>query len=333
MPQNKFRRFIAYLFILIIVSSCGYYILGGREWSFLDSIYMTIITLSTVGFSEIHDLNGATRIWTIFVIFFGVTGFAVIATQFAQEIADLKRYRRKRMENSIKKMSDHYIVCGFGRMGEVICDELFQKKQNFVVIEQRNMNIEILERKKYVYMAGDATNENVLMNAGLERAKGIVVVLGSDPDNLFVTMTARTLNLQAFILARCSTIGSNQKFKRAGADRVVNPYVAGGHKMAEMLLIPSLSDSVEISTDLDKDKTLELGIDQIDITSVTELIGKTLAESQLREKYNLMVLAIIEKGGKVILNPISTNRLKGGQKIMLTGHKTDLARFRKKIAD
>lgn len=235
------------------------------------------------------------------------------------------------MEHQIEKMKNHYIICGFGRMGEVISDELNRKKEKFVVIEQRNMNVEYLDNKNFKYLLGDATGEEILLKAGVEKARGVVVVLGSDPDNLFVTMTARTLNPDAYILARCSTIGSNMKFKRAGADKVVNPYIAGGHKMAELLLEPGLNDTVQIATDLEIDTTLELGIDQMELANLPYLDGKALSESKLREDYNLMVLAIVEQDGEIILNPISSNVLRTGQKIMLTGKKDDLVRFKERI--
>lgn len=313
---------------IALFGSLGYFIMGGTEWSYLDSLYMTIITISTVGFSEIHQLDGATRIWTIIVIVFGVTGVAVLIKQFIQEMIDFKTYRRKRMEKRIAKMNNHYIVCGFGRMGEVICDKLQAKRQKFVVIEQREMNTNILREKGYIYIAGDATNEDTLMDAGLEQAKGIVIVLGSDPDNLFVTMTVKTINPEIFILARCSTIGSNKKFRRAGADKVINPYIAGGHKMAELLLEPELNDSVEIIADLESESFLELGVDQVELTSTPYLIGKSLHDSKLREDYNLMILAIIEADGNIQINPAPEYILEIDHKAVITGRKEDLNRFK-----
>jgi len=330
-PLKRYHRILLYIALVIVMGSGGFYFLGGSEWSLLDSFYMTIITLSTVGYSETHDLNTITRIWTIIVVVFGVTGFAYIATQIAQEMVDFENYRRKRMKNRIARMHNHYIICGFGRMGEVICDELNSKRQKIVIIERRDMNMDILREKGYAYIVGDATNEDTLLDAGLERAKGIVIVLGSDPDNLFVTMTVKTLNPDIFILTRCSTIGSNKKFKRAGADKVVNPYVAGGHKMAELLLEPGLNDSVEIITDLEAESFLELGVDQIEVSSVQCLLDKTLHESQLRDEYNLMVLAVIEPDGKIHINPKSDFILNSQQKAVITGRKEDLARFKEQI--
>ena len=330
-PQKRYQRILLYITLVIVIGSGGFYLLGGAEWTLLDSIYMTIITLSTVGFSETHDLNTSSRIWTIIVVVFGVTGFAYIATQIAHEMVDFQNYRRKRMKNRIAKMQNHYIICGFGRMGEVICDELNSKRQKIVIIERRDMNVEILRDKGFSYIVGDATNEDTLLDAGLERAKGVVIVLGSDPDNLFVTMTVKTLNPDIFIITRCSTIGSNKKFKRAGADKVVNPYVAGGHKMAELLLEPGLNDSIEIITDLDTESFLELGVDQIEVSSVQCLLDKTLHESQLRDKYNLMVLAVIENDGKIHINPKSDFILNSHQKAVITGRKEDLARFKEQI--
>ncbi|MFH1853442.1 MAG: NAD-binding protein [Candidatus Neomarinimicrobiota bacterium] len=327
-PQSGFRRVLVYLLALVIGGSLGFYFLGGENWTLLDSLYMTIITLSTVGYGEIHELNTLTRLWTIIVIIFGVSGITFIATQFIQEMVDMKSYRRKRMENRIAKMKEHYIVCGFGRMGEVICDELHHKRRDFVVIEQRNMNIEMLNEKGYTHIAGDATNEDILVSAGVEHAKGVVITLGSDPDNLFVTMTVKTLNPKVFILTRCSTIGSDKKFRRAGANKVVNPYVTGGHKMTELLLAPDLNDIVEIKTDIEKDRSLEFGIDQITLGIAPYLDGLQLRNSRLREDYNLMVLGIIEKNGKVEINPPPDYLLDQTQKAIIIGAKEDLERFK-----
>ncbi len=236
------------------------------------------------------------------------------------------------MDRRIAKMKNHYIVCGFGRMGEAICNELVKKKQEFVVIEQRDMNVTILQDKGFAHLAGDATSENMLLEAGLENASGIAIVLGSDPDNLFVTMTVKALNKDIFILTRCSTIGSNSKFKRGGADRVVNPYVTGGQRMAELLIEPGLDDTVHITTELEKGKSIELGIDQIQVSIAPYLIGKTLGDSNLREDFNLMVMVIIEPSGELHINPLSSFKLESGQKLMLAGAKDDLSRFMESLA-
>lgn len=332
-PQERPYQFLLLILVIAFIGSLGFYFLGDEKWSLFDSFYMTVITLSTVGFTEVHQLNTATRLWAIFVIVFGVSGSALIISKFIQEMIEFKVYRRRRMERRIAKMDNHYIVCGFGRMGEVICEELVKKKQDFVVIEQREMNKEILAQRGFAYITGDATSEQVLIDAGLEKAHGIAVVLGSDPDNLFVTMSVKTLNPDIFILARCSTIGSNTKFKRAGANRVVNPYVTGGQKMAELLIEPVLDNTVQITAETHKGELLELGIDQIQLAIAPYLDGKTLGESRLREDFSLMVLVVIEESGQIQINPLSTFVLKTGQKVMLAGAKEDLDRFRDHISN
>lgn len=330
-PETGIRQLLAYAFILVLFGSLGFYVMGGENWSIFDSIYMTIITLSTVGFGEIKELNIMTRLWTIVVIMFGVGIFMFLGSQFVQEMAQATRLRRKRMEKKINRIKNHYIICGFGRMGEVIADELSAKKQPFVVIEQRNLNVEILEEKGYLHILGDATNEDILIQAGLKNAQGVAIVLGSDPDNLFVTMTVKTLNPDIFILTRCSTIGSNRKFKRAGADKVVNPYVAGGHRIAELLATPELSDSIEITTDIDKDTTLDLAIEHINLANITELQNLPLKESQLRENFQLIVVGIIDPGGEVELNPNPDYILKPNDHILIMGKKEKLEIFKAKL--
>ncbi|MDP6275314.1 MAG: potassium channel family protein, partial [Candidatus Marinimicrobia bacterium] len=234
--------------ITVMGGALGFMILGDESWSFLDALYMAVITLSTVGFSEVHPLTEAQRIWTILIISFGIGIVLYAFSQAAQFILNFDLLRRRRMEYKASQLRNHFIVCGFGRMGKVICSELSSQNLSFVIIDSNSDKINNIREAGLTYVQGDATMDETLKKANLKDAKGLVVVLSSDSDNLFVTMSARTMNPELFITSRCSVDSNTVKLKRAGADKVVNPYIAGGHKMADLLVEPALEDSVELMT-------------------------------------------------------------------------------------
>ncbi len=322
--------FFRYVFLLVIVGTIGYYIIGGERWSLVDSLYMTIITLTTVGYGEVYPLDAIGKIWTVILIIFGVSGFAVLLTQFGEEIMEYARFRRRRMDKKINKMKNHYIVCGYGRMGAVIADELAARKQPFLIIENNEKKIPLIEEMGYHYVFGDASSEDVLQFARVERAKGIIIVLDSDQDNLFVIMSVKALNPTAYVVSRSVAIDSSRKLIRAGADKVVNPYIAGGHKMAELLLSPFIEDSVALESS--KEKPIDLAIDEINLGLIDYYDGIMIKDSQLREDYNLMIVGIIDEGGDLTLNPPPETVLKSTHTIMVIGDVTNLERFKQSIA-
>ena len=228
MKHRRTKQITIWIITLVGIATTGFYIIGGEEWSLLDSLYMTLITLATVGFREVHPLTEAGRIWTIIIIVFGVTSFAYLLSQFGSELLELNHYRRRKMLKRVKKLKDHYIICGYGRMGAVIAKEMKEKKETFVVVEKNPEKIRKIEDCGFLYVEGDATLEETIIDAGVERAKGIVVVLNTDLDNLFVSMSIRTLNNDIFLVSRCSVYDTSSKLRRAGVNKIVNPYVAGG---------------------------------------------------------------------------------------------------------
>jgi len=324
MKRNKGKRFFFYFAGLITISSIGFYIIGGNEWSIIDSIYMTVIILSTVGFGEVHGLNEIGRIWTIVVIIFGVSGVAVMVSQLGEEIIEFQQNRSRKIANKISKMRGHYIICGYGRMGLVIAKELNQLKKRFVVVEQDASRIQDLVDSKYKYIQGDATLDKTLISAGIKNTRGIVVTLGTDQDNLFVTMSARTLNQDAYLLSRCSKPDTRAKLLRAGANKVVNPYTAGGHKMSELLLSPSIEDAVTLSV---AKYNFDIVIKDFKITDVPNLAGKAVRSTRLREDYDLMVVGVIDNQKKANLNPAPEFVLQNEHTVILIGSKENMHLF------
>ena len=326
-PNRQRSVFLMYLIALTVLGTIGFYIIGGKDWSIVDSIYMTIITLSTVGFGEVHTLNEAGRLWTSVLIIFGVSGYAVMLSKFGAELIEFNRYRRRQMLNRIKNLKKHYIICGFGRMGAVIAKELNEKHLRFVIIDNDDSKIEIIQEKGYKYLQADATLEETLISANAEYAEGIVVTLDTDQDNLFVTMSARILAPNAFILSRCSQHDTRNKLKRAGANKVVNPYVAGGHKMAELLIQPTIQDTVSISL---KENELDLVIDEFNVNDLGELDGLMIKDSKIREDYNIIIIGSRVHEGATQINPDPHMVFEPNQTILVLGSKENIKRFREK---
>jgi len=329
MLNNSRIKFLLYFSVLVTIGSSGYYLIGGSEWTIIDSIYMTVITLSTVGFGEVHVTSEIGKLWTIIVIIFGVSGFAALASQIGMELIEFKNYRSRKMRKKIGLLENHYLICGYGRMGAVIASELHQKNIPFVVIEIDSDKIQILHDLKYMYYQGDATLDDTLIAVSVESANGIVVVLDNDQDNLFVTMSARNLNSKAYLISRCAKNDTGKKLKRAGADKVVNPYITGGHKMSELLLSPFVEDSVTIES---PDMTnIDLVLEEIKISHIGRLHNQPIKNSLLREDYELLIVGIIEADGKITLNPGSGVILKYDQKIMVIGSADNLNRFKSEL--
>ncbi|HIA24068.1 MAG TPA: potassium channel protein [Candidatus Marinimicrobia bacterium] len=321
--KTRFRFFI-YFSSVIFIGSLGFYSLG-HDWSVLESVYMTIITLSPVGTGETQPLTDAGKIWAIIVILFGVTVVAYLFTEFSKELFRLDLYRRNKMLKSVKKLHNHYIICGYGRMGAVIARELHEKGRPFVIIDNNPEKIKKIDEKGYFFIEGDATIEETLHEAGVERASGIVVVLNTDQDNLFVCMSIRSMNNDAFLVSRCSVNDNLPKLRRVGVDKVVNPYVAGGHKMSELLLSPQLEDSVTIKSP--QQTSIDFGIDEIQLSELDRFDGMMIKDCRLREDYELSIVGIIDTAGNVKINPGSEEVLHMDQTIMIIGKKENLERL------
>ncbi len=325
MIQNRGFQYLLYFTALVVIGSTGFYIIGGESWSIIDSIYMTIITISTVGFSEVHLLSQTGKIWTIIVIIFGVGGFASIIYELGNELIQLKNYRSRTMRNKIAKLKSHYIICGYGRMGAVIAAELHKKQIPFVIVELNEAKINKIQEMNFIHIHNDATMDDTLIDAGIKNCKGIVVVLDNDQDNLFVTMSARNLNNEAYIISRCSVKETGQKLKRAGANKVVNPYTTGGHRMSELLIRPYVEDAVTIETL--ENTSIDFLLEEFSIDKFNSIKGKTVSDSKIRETYGLLVVGIIDNKGNTMQNPGPNVLIESNSKIILIGSNDQLTEF------
>ena len=322
---NKYKLYIAYFVSIVFIGTIGFYIIGGEQWSWLDSIYMTIITLFFVGFSEVHPLNDLGRIWAIIVIIFGVAGIGMLFASMRDIIIYFNTYRRIIMMNKIKKLKNHFIICGYGRMGAVIAGELGDQNIPFIVIEKNEKKAEQIRELGMYCIHGDATLDETLVSASVKNAKGIAVSLNTDQDNLFVTMTIRSLNSEAFLLSRCAKDQNKSKLIRSGANKVINPYVAGGHRMVEMLLHPEITDSVSVTTP--NNENLDLNIDEISINKIPSYLGKTIKDTKIRDIYDLIIICVIKSNKKSLVNPPSDYTINVGDTIMVIGDKEKLDKF------
>ena len=246
MIKNKKFWIILYFIALIVIGSLGYYIIGGSKWTFLDSLYMTIITLASVGYGEVHALDNSGKVWSILLIIFGVTGVGALFRTINEEIIQSQLFWKNKMKKTISNLENHYIICGYGRMGAVIANELKAKNQKFLIIDNNEEKIEIIRESDMVCLKGDATSEDTLFKAQIDKASGVAVVLDTDQDNLFVTMSIKTIFPDIFLLSRCAREENQAKLIRAGANKVINPYVSGGHRMAEILIKPQVEDSISV---------------------------------------------------------------------------------------
>ncbi len=318
---------IAAAFIVLIVSGGVFGFMKIEGWGFLDSLYMTVLTLSTVGFREVYPLSPAGKIFAIFLIATGV-GAVAFTVRTAGRVMLENRFSivfRRRMVKTIGKLRGQYIICGFGRMGRVICRELNEKGYPFVVVDNAENSADELERLGYLFIRGDATVDEVLVDAGIEKAKGLVTVVTNDTENVFITLTARGLNPKLNIVSRAASDESVQKLIRAGANKVVTPYDLGGFRIAQAVLRPTVLDFLESIVD-----NKELGglrLDEVHVPPGSRLDGIKVADAGLRKDLNLMVVAIKSGTGGMAFNPSSGTEIKAGDTLVLLGHGPDLERL------
>lgn len=291
----------------------------------MDSLYMTIITLTTVGFGEVHELSQLGKIWSMLVIIVGVSVLSVFLSQIGTDFIEFKQYRKRMMRNKIEKLKDHYIICGFGRTGTYVAKELYKKGVPFVVIDNNLEKLDKIREYGFLHLEGDVMYDETLIEAKVDIAKGLVISLDNDQDNLFVTMSARNLNKDAYIISRCIQHETGKKLKRAGANKIVNPYIAGGQKIAELLLSPEVEDAVSIST---PSANLDLLIEQFKMNDIAKLDGIMIKDSRLREDFRLIVVGVIGSDGEVDLNPDPHTVLKLGQTLLLIGSAENMANFK-----
>lgn len=302
---------------VIGLGTAGYTLIEG--WPVFDALYMTVTTVTTVGYREIYPLSLAGRVFTLLLILLGVGTLFYVLGNFARFVLEGELqyvFGKYRSGGKVKTLSDHYIVCGYGRMGKQICKELSAKPVSVVIVDKSPDMIAAAQREGFIAVEGDATQDYVLMQAGIDRAKGLVSVVDGDAENLYIVLTARGLNKNLYIVARAGEEGSEQKLMRAGANRVSSPYLIGAMQVAQVLLRPAVVDFLELAT---KSEHLDLQIEEITIEKGSSFDGKTPCQCGLDQDRGLIVVGVKRRSGHLDFNPGSQVMLGEGDTLIVLG--------------
>ena len=307
MPSGIYRRFVWAGFILIaiiLIGTVGYWFIGGGQYSFVDTLYMTVITITTIGFAEIIDLSGSVggRIFTIFIAVSGVGTMAYIVTNLTALIVEgqlTESFRRRRMEKIAGSYKDHYIVCGLGRVGCYIANELRATRRPHVVVDVNKSSVgSCLESlPDEVFIEGDATDSDTLLKAGVEKAAGLFAVAGDDNQNLVVSLTAKQLNPKLRVVARVNDMRNSQKMKKAGADAVVSPCAIGGLRMASEMVRPTVVSFLDTML---RDTGMNLRVEELPVPE--SLVGRPISALNLKRCSHALLLAV-KTGDNWVYNP------------------------------
>ena len=326
--MQKFRPLKLVVLALIVLTAAGtvgfHYI---EHWGWFDSFYMVVITLSTVGYQEVHPLSFAGRIFCIVLITAGVAlVFLMIgaATQALLEFELFKVFGKRRMERDIASLREHYIICGAGRVGHSVAHELSRKPCPFVIVESDEKSAADLD-PKWLSLVGDAASEKTLRDAGIERAAGLVAATTTDATNIYIVLTARGLNSDVKIIARATEERAEKHLRTAGADIVISPYAAAGHRIAQSFLRPHLLDFLDITSD--RSGTNQMLIEEIKISPDSPLAGTTVGSSGIHHKFGIMILAIRHADGNTRFNPEAPEPIQGNDHLIAMGETPQLTKL------
>ena len=327
--MDQLRRRLAIIAIAMAVTLSGGTL--GFVWiehfPVFDAFYMTLTTVTTVGYGEIHPLSTGGRVFNSFLILFGVIIMLLAIGAMTQTVIELELnqfFGKRRVKGMIEKLEGHIILCGFGRVGRGAADELRQAGVPFVVVDNSEERVEMAIKRGMLAVLADASRDETLRDSGIMRAKGLIATLASDADNLFVILTAKTLNPKLQLSARVAEESSEQKMRRAGADFVFAPYNSTGHRMAQAIVKPHVQQFIDFTT---RNMGLEVGIEQISVEPLSPFSDKTLAEMQIRRDTGVIVLAIRRAGGEMLFNPPADARINGGDHLIAMGEPQSLRRL------
>lgn len=329
MLLSKLIRILLLVCCIIIVGIIGFQII--ESLSFIDALYMTVITISTVGFGEVQSLSDAGKIFTIILI---LGGIAVITTGVSMIFSSVLEgtfvvtLRRQRMEKKLKKIKDHFIICGFGHVGHDVITEFLRAREKFILIEKSQERLAELKATlpDLLYIVGDATDDDILKRGGIETAKGIITVLGNDSDNLYICLSARTINPKLRIIARVVEGASISKLKKAGADYVFSPETIGGVQLAAAALKPTVTSFLDTIL---KGEYYGLMLDEVPVQHDSSLIDKTLQETEISRSIGIVIPAIQSKEQqKLIFNPGPTTKISQGDVLIVFGTPEQIKQLR-----
>jgi voltage-gated potassium channel len=318
----------------LLIGTVGYYLIEG--WSLFDSLYMALITLTTVGYGEVHPLSFRGRVFTSFLMLIGVTtvfvSIAVIGdTLLRLEMMDY--FGRKRRDRMLRQISGHYIVCGAGRVGRSVIQELQRSNATVVLIDNSGERGNWASERGVLTLVADATKDETLRQARIDVAKGLVAAISSDAENVYVALSAKVLNPNLLIAARASDEQAEEKLRRAGATTVFTPYSFVGHRLAQSMLRPHVISFLDVASAFRKSSDLDLDIEQLQIGPSSFLVSSTLDQSRLSNKYGVIVLAVQRKNGTMRFNPPADLRVESGDVLIAMGERPNLKRLAADCAD
>jgi voltage-gated potassium channel len=315
----------AIFFGIIFIGTVGFQIMQ-PEYGFLDALYMTVTTVTTIGYGEIKPLSTGGRIFNLGLILLGWLGIFTVATMIARMIIEgeiIKFFGRRKMSKQLSVISGHYIVCGFGRVGRVVCDEFSRHNIQFVVVEREPDAVGLIKEMGLPFVEGDCTQDTVLLAAGIARAHGLINAVPDEADAVYITLSARQHNPDIFIMARADSPNAEKMLKRAGADRVISPQVAAGTRMAMAALRPSVVDFISIPTDRDEKGAR---VEEIEVMAGSRLVGKSFKDIDIRAKYGLNVLGVRKSDGSIIYNPTANYIIEIEDTLIMFGSEEQLSR-------
>lgn len=331
--RRRLLRIAIAIALTLAMGTVGFTVV--EHWPLFDSFYMTLITITTVGYEEIHPLSQGGRIFNSFLILFGVsTMFFAIGgmTQIIIELELNQYFGKRRIRAMIENLSNHYIVCGYGRVGRGAATALRSAGVSFVIIDRNDDKVERAIHDGMLGVQADANSDDTLRDVGIMRAAGLIATLSTDADNLFLVISARTLNPELKISARIAEITSSDKFRRAGAEYVFAPYDITGNRMAEALIRPHVYQFLDFTT-RPGELGLNVSLDQVPVSVTSELVGQSLRHLQLRRDLGIIVLAIRKPDGNMLFNPPAEAEICGGDCLIVMGAQDALRNLNRSIAE
>jgi voltage-gated potassium channel len=314
---------------LLSVGTVGYRWIEGEPWTYFDGFYMTAITITTIGYSEVHPLSTVGRVFTVVLAYSGIFTLAYFASELVRSVVtgELRQViGRQWVDDQLVSLSGHLIVCGYGRMGKIVCAELDRQKRRFVLIDR---SADLLKEAKYHYglaLAGDATTDELLRKVGVERARALITVVGSDADNLYITLSARLLNPKLLIVARAEEEDAETKLRKVGANKVISPYLAGAHRAVQAVLRPAVLHFMEMAT---RPEFLDLQIEEVRVSPGSALAGRSLAHAHVHRDLGIVVVGIVRPGGELLYNPPTDTVVEADAVLIALGQRRQLERLEK----
>jgi voltage-gated potassium channel len=314
----RLRRSIVLLLSVVVFGTIGYMLIEG--WDVWDSLYMTVISVTTAGYKEVHPMSRTGELFTMVVLTIGVAtvlySFSFVMARVVE--GDLEsRWVRRRRERMLDELTNHFIVCGFGRMGLIVAQEFVRQGIPFVIIERDAERMQQAIDAGFLAVEADASSEQVLKRVHIDRARGFIAAVSTDAENVYAVLTARLLRPDLYIIGRAETEDAKVKLVRAGADRVVSPYQIGGLQLAQTALRPAVVDFVQIAT---SSENLELNMEQVGIKEGAVLAGRSIVEANLRQRFGVVVVGIQRSGGRMEFNPSPDAVMRAGDRLVVLGH-------------